>query len=122
MSRRYRLLKSFGFAGEGVMEALKNEPNFRIHLGIGSLAILLALILGFKPTEWVVLMFTIAFVLIMELLNTAIEAIVDLATSEISEKAKLAKDVSASAVLVSATFAVFVGLLLFAPKIIALYA
>jgi diacylglycerol kinase len=117
MSRTKSLKESFGFAFAGLREAISNEPNFQIHLSFGVAALIFAAILGFDKFEWLLLLFTISFVLIMELVNTVLEAIVDLVSPGIQPKAKIAKDVSAAAVLVSAAIAIIVGLTLFAPKL-----
>lgn len=110
--------KSFSYAFEGVKTAWKREPNFKVHLAIGTIAIILAFILGFTTVEWLILIFTIFLVVILELINTALEAIVNLVSPEVKEEAKVAKDVSAATVLLTAILAVIVGLVLFLPKII----
>lgn len=117
VSRRYALVRSFGFATEGVRTALKREPNFRFHFVAAMVVMIAATILGFSSIEWVVLFFTISLVLILELINTSLEAIVDLVSPERRKKAKIAKDVSAAAVMVSAGVAVLVGIYLFLPKL-----
>jgi diacylglycerol kinase len=106
---------------QGLKRALTEEPNFRIHVILGTVASLLALILRFSPLEWLILVVTIFFVLVLELINTTLENIVDLVSPEIQAEAKVAKDVSASAVFLSAVFSIIVGLALFLPKIIALF-
>jgi diacylglycerol kinase len=120
MSKTHPTISSFGYAIEGIKEAVKSEPNIRIHLIIGFIAIIMAYILRFNKTEWIILIFTISFVLILELINTALEAIVDIVSPQIQRKAKIAKDVAAAAVLVSAILAVIVGLFLFLPKFLTL--
>jgi len=117
MSKTHPTLVSFGYAFSGLRAALKKEPNIRIHLSLALLAIILAFFLNFNPTEWIILAFTIAFVLILELINTTLEALVNLVSPEIREEAKVAKDVSAAAVLISALLSVVVGVFLFLPKI-----
>jgi diacylglycerol kinase len=117
MSRKYSTLKSFSFAFSGLISAFKEEPNLRIHLLLGLIAIVAAYALGFSPMEWVVLIFTIFFVFSLELINTTLEEIVDLISPEVKPEAKMAKDISAAAVLLSAIFAVIVGAILFLPKI-----
>jgi undecaprenol kinase len=120
MSRRYTVIGSFRFALAGLREVILNEPNFQIHTIAGITASIAAGILEFNKSEWVILLFTIAFVLILELMNTAIENIVDLVSPEIQPQAKVAKDVAASAVLISAILAIIIGIFLFGPKIISL--
>lgn len=81
---------------------------------------ILGIVVKLSVLEWLVLCFTIVFVLILELLNTAMEAIVDMVSPEIQEKAKVAKDVTAAAVLMGALYSLVVLIVLFLPKILAL--
>ena len=117
MSQTHPTLTSFGYAFSGLKTALKNEPNIRIHLLISLLTIVLALFLGFSPVEWIILAFTIAFVLILELINTSLEALINIVSPEIKEEARMAKDVSAAAVLIGALLSVVVAGFLFLPKV-----
>lgn len=106
---------SFKFAYEGIISALKEEPNLKIHAGIAVLVLFLAWFLNISRGEWLVLVVTIGVVISLELTNTAIEAVVDSFTSENHPGAKKAKDISAGAVLVVSIMAVVVGLLIFLP-------
>ena len=117
MSQTHPTLTSFGYAFSGLKTALKNEPNIRIHLLISLLTIVLALFLGFSPVEWIILAFTISFVLILELINTTLETLINIVSPEIKEEARMAKDVSAAAVLIGALLSVVVAGFLFLPKI-----
>lgn len=121
MSKTHSTLISFSYAFSGIKIALKNEPNIRIHLVLAFVASILAYFLNFSPTEWVILAFTIAFVLILELINTTLEAIVDIVSPEVSQQAKIAKDVSAAAVFISALLSVIIGAFLYLPKILSLF-
>jgi diacylglycerol kinase len=120
VSRKYPITKSFLFAIGGLKSALKKEPNFRIHVTSAILALTAAYLLRFNLLEWLILAITIFLVIIFELLNTVLESLVNLISPELSLEAKMAKDVSAAAVLVSAIFSVIVGTILFLPKIILL--
>lgn len=120
MSRQYSVVRSFKFAFDGLKEALINEPNFQIHSVIGLTTLIAGFILELPSLEWIVLAFTITFVLILELFNTAIEAIVDHLSPGIHPKAKVAKDVSAAAVLLASICAVLVGIVIFLPRILRL--
>jgi len=117
MGVNHTTAKSFGFAFEGVKTALKNEPNLRVHITFGALALLAAVLLGFTTYEWLILTITIFFVLALELLNTALESIVNLISPKKNPVAKAAKDVSAAMVLFASIMALFVGGVLFLPKI-----
>ncbi len=120
MEAKHSLFKSFVFAFEGLKTAIKKGKNFRIQLFVGSLTVLLGLILKLNPVEWLALIILISFVLILELVNTSLEAIVDMVSPEIQDKAKIAKDVAAAAVLISSLAAVLAGLILFLPKLLLL--
>ncbi len=85
------------------------------------LAFILAAMLKFNITEWILLLITVFFVLIFELLNTALESIVNLVSPEVKSEAKVAKDVSAAAVLFASLLSVIIGIFLFGPKLIALF-
>jgi len=112
-----KIIKSFKFAFAGIKEAMRSEKNMRIHFVLAGLAIILAFILNFSALELAILTITIGFVLAMEFVNTSLEEIVNIVSPEVQEKAKIAKDVAAAAVLVSALVAVLIACLLFLPKI-----
>ena len=116
------LLRSFGYAFAGVAYILRTQRNARIELGIGLAAVLLASWLGISSVEWAVLMVTIAFVVGLEWINTSLELAVSLASPERHPSAKAAKDVAAACVLLGAVVSVLVGLLLFAPRLLARFA
>ena len=116
------LLRSFGYAFAGVAYILRTQRNARIELGIGLAAVLLASWLGISSVEWAVLMVTIAFVVGLEWINTSLELAVSLASPERHPSAKAAKDVAAACMLLGAVVSVLVGLLLFAPRLLARFA
>jgi len=118
MSRKYSITGSFGFAFNGLKTAFKKEPNFRLHLITASLVFLAAYLLKFTSLEWLILILTVFLVIVFELFNTSLESLVDLVSPEIKLQAKIAKDVSAAAVLLTAFFAIIVGAFLFLPKLI----
>lgn len=117
MSKFHSTQKSFAYAFSGVKLALKNEPNFRIHVFFAIFAIVLSAVLKISFLEFAIILLTIGFVLILELINTMLEALVDLVSPQAKDKAKIAKDVSAASVLVSAIVSVLVGGLVFLPKL-----
>ena len=112
------LLRSFGYAFEGVAYILRTQRNARIELAAAIAAVALAAWLGITSIEWAVLVLTIAVVLALEWINTALELAVSLASPERHPSAKAAKDVAAASVLLGAVVSVVVGLLLFAPRIL----
>lgn len=117
MGLRHDTTKSFRYAFNGVRTAYKNEPNLRIHTFFAVFAVTLGAALGVSVTEWLLLTFTIFYVITLELLNTVMEAIVNLVSPEISSYAKVAKDVSAACVLLAAFMSIIVGVVIFLPKI-----
>jgi diacylglycerol kinase len=112
--------RSFGFAFAGLRHAWATQPHLRIHLGIALLALLLAWALALTPPEWAVVLAMITLVLALELLNTAVESTVDLASPDYHPLAKVAKDVTAGAVLVASIGSVLVAVALFVPRLLAL--
>ena len=115
-----KLFNSFKYAIEGIISSFKTERNMKIHIIIMILVIILSAILKISVTEWIICLILFALVISAELFNTAIETTVDLAMPEKNDKAKLAKDVSAAAVLVIALSSAIIGLIIFVPKIISL--
>jgi undecaprenol kinase len=112
------LLRSFGFAIEGVAYILRTQRNARIELGIAIAAVALAAWLGISAVEWAVLVLTIALVVALEWINTSLELAVSLASPERHPSAKAAKDVAAACVLLGAITSIVVALLLFAPRLV----
>ncbi|HET9028965.1 MAG TPA: diacylglycerol kinase [Candidatus Aquilonibacter sp.] len=113
-----KLWRSFNHAFEGIMYAARTQQNMRIHLMVGLLVVLASLFLRLDRSYVVALVVLVALVLALELLNTAIEAIVDLLTVTHHPLAKTAKDAAAGAVLVASLAAVVVGYLVFYQGII----
>jgi diacylglycerol kinase (ATP) len=114
---RQTLWQSFRAAFAGVHWAWQSQRNFRIHVLMTVPAVALGLWLKLSLPEWCLLLLAIGSVLTVELLNTAIEAAVDLASPEWHELAKRAKDTAAAAVLVAAGCAVGLALLVFGPRL-----
>ena len=112
-----KLINSFKYAIEGICEAFKTERNMKIHIFVMILVIVAGILLKINKLEWIICVLCFAMVIGGELLNTAIETVVDIAMPYKNEKAKIAKDVSAGAVLVFAIGAVICGLIIFVPKI-----
>ncbi len=110
-----KLIKSFGYAFVGIVTATKQQ-NMRIHLISAIVVIVAALLTGISTIEWIVLIIVMALVIGMEMVNTAIEAIVDLVTPHYHPLAKVAKDVAAGAVLIFAIASVIIGCIIFIPK------
>jgi diacylglycerol kinase len=113
-----RFIKSFGFALNGMSYAFKTQANFKVHCTLIVIVTISGWYFQLDGSEWLWLLAAIAMVLISELLNTAIEALVDLVSPSYNEKAGIVKDTAAAAVLVSAIIAIAIGLIIFLPKIL----
>lgn len=116
-----KFLAGFGFAFSGLWYTLRTQRNMRVHLSIGLLALLVGLLLRISPVEFAVILLAIICVFTAEMFNTVLEICVDLASPEYNPLAKIAKDVAAGAVLVSAIISVLIGLFIFLPHIFALF-
>jgi len=114
--RRFKF--SFRSALIGIKTAYNSQKNLRVHIVIAFFVIVAGVFLKVSITEWLILLLTILLVVISEMFNTAIEFTVDLFSNEYSKQAKKAKDVSAAGVLITAIFALLIGILIFLPKII----
>lgn len=117
MIHHKKLFQSFGYAWEGIIYALKYNQNLRIHFLIAILVTLLSIYFDINPFEMGILGITILLVIAAEMLNTSIEQMVDLITTEHRKEAKIAKDVAAGMVLLTAAGSVIVGILIFLPHI-----
>lgn len=117
MARRPSLLESFNYAFDGIVHVLRTQRNMRIHFLAAVVVLVAALFAGVDKLELIALLIAIAFVLIAEMINTAIEAAIDVATTAFDPMAKLAKDIAAGAVLIATMVAVAVGYLVFADRV-----
>jgi undecaprenol kinase len=115
-SRMQNFMKSFRYAFEGIIHAVKTERNFKFHLIAAVIVITTGLLSDLTYTEWFIVLVLIGGVLSLELLNSAIERVVNLVTMERMPLAKQAKDLAAGAVLIFAIMSAIIGLLIFIPK------
>lgn len=115
------LYKSFRYAFEGVLVGIRQERNMKIHCLAVVLVVLAGIFLHISVTEWCICLILFGLILALELVNTAVEAVVDLVTDEYRPLAKRAKDTAAGAVLIAAVMAAIVGGILFLPKIYFLF-
>ena len=107
-------IRSFGYAIEGFRTAVATERNIKVQLLVGVLAIVAGLVLRIDALSWVLVLLSIGLVLFAELVNTSIEAIVDLATQDLHPLAKRAKDIAAASVFTLSITAAVVGIIVFA--------
>ena len=115
--RTPRILQSLNWAFEGVIHGLRTQRNMRIHFAVATVVLILAFSYGVTKLELMALLVAISFVLIAEMVNTAIEATIDLSATSFDPLAKTAKDIAAGAVLIAAVNAVVIGYLVFADRL-----
>jgi diacylglycerol kinase (ATP) len=111
------VIQSLNWAFEGVIHVLRTQRNMRIHFAVATVVLILAFSYGVTKLELMALLVAISFVLIAEMVNTAIEATIDLAITSFDPLAKVAKDIAAGAVLIASANAVVVGYLVFADRL-----
>ena len=111
------VFESFNFAMEGIIHVLRTQRNMRIHFAAAIAVLIAALAFDVSRLELIALLIAIAFVLIAEMFNTAVEAAVDVASTSFDPMAKLAKDIGAGAVLIAAVNAIAVGYLVFSGQV-----
>lgn len=114
-------IASFGYAFEGIFEVVKSQANFKIHFSVAFLAILAGFYFSISTTEWCLIIGSIAAVLCAETFNTAIEHLTNLVSPDYHILAKKTKDAAAGAVLFMAIGAAIIGLLIFLPKVLAIF-
>ncbi len=117
---KWSWFKKFGYAFRGIYVSLKEESSLVVHFVIGTIVMVLGIILNSKMscTDWCIVVLLVAIIISMELLNTAIENIIDVVMFEYNVNAKKIKDISAAATLVLTIASVVIGLIIFIPKII----
>lgn len=103
---------------DGINYTLSHENNFKREMIIGIVVVIMSAILKISILEWVIVILLINFVLVCELINTALEKAVDLYTNEFNETAKIVKDVAGASVFVMSIFSAVIGFIIFLPKVI----
>lgn len=121
MIHHKRLIFSFKYAAEGVWFAFTNNQNLQIHVAIAILVILMSIVFRINGFEMGILGVIILLVIAAEMINTSIEEMVDLITTEHRQEAKIAKDVAAGMVLVTSIGSIIVGILVFLPHILRMF-
>jgi diacylglycerol kinase (ATP) len=117
MRRRPSVFESFNYAFEGIIHVLRTQRNMRLHFAIAIAVLVAGFASGVSRFELMALILAIAFVLIAEMVNTAVEHTIDVATTSFDPMAKLAKDIAAGAVLIASATAVAIGYLVFASRL-----
>lgn len=116
-----RFRNSFKYSMAGLRYAYKNEQSMTVHVIVTALVIVFGLLFQIKLIEWIICIFLIGIIMASELLNTAIEAVVDLCTQDYHPLAKVAKDTASAAVFIFSIASAIIGILIFAPYIIKLF-
>lgn len=116
----FKVLRSMGYAFEGIWYGISTQRNMKIHLTVAPIVLILGAIVSITWVEWCIIILVIAAVMSLELVNTAIEALVDLESPHYHPLAKVAKDVAAGAVLIMAIASIFIGCIIIMPKLWAL--
>ncbi len=114
----FRLRKSFRHAWRGLVHTIFFHQNLRIHFAVAVVASILGILFKITSLEWVAILVAIFLVLVAEMVNTSIEEVINLVREDHSERARIAKDVSAGMVLMATIFAVIVGLVIFLPRLV----
>ncbi len=117
MSKEHSTVGSFAFAINGIKIAIKDEPNIRVHFIFGFIVLITGMLLRISTLEFAIIFLTIGLVIALELINTALEALVDIVSPDTHHLAKVAKDVCAAGVFTSSVTAVMVGAFIFIPRI-----
>lgn len=118
---KFKYSDTFKFALEGIRVAFIQEKNIRFHCIFSLIVVAFASFFSLSMTEWMMILFAIAGMLVLEMINTAIERVVDLVTDQFHPLAKQAKDIAAGAVLIYAVLSVIIGMIIFIPKILLLF-
>ena len=113
-----KFFRSFSYALRGIGTVFKEEFNARVHLLAALVVVVLGFVLKVSSWEWIILILVMGGVFAMELINTSIEKLADLYSSEFNPKIKKIKDLSAGAVLVASITALIMGFIIFLPKIL----
>jgi diacylglycerol kinase (ATP) len=111
------IFDSFNNAFEGIIHTLRTQRNMRIHFAVAVVVLITALIVNVTKLELIALLISITFVLLAEMVNSAVEAAIDIATTSFDPMAKLAKDIAAGSVLIASVNAIAVGYLVFAGRV-----
>jgi len=115
MIRIKRLFKSFKYAFRGLLKAFKEEQNIRIQFFIGLLVVVIGIFFNISKFEWLMVFFSIGVVLLMELVNSAVERVADILRPRINQYVKEIKDIMSAAVMLASIMSFLIGLFIFWP-------
>jgi diacylglycerol kinase len=115
-----KLIKSLGFAIQGIRKTYQTEFNFKVHTGVAIIVLIFGFVLDISTLEWIIILLLIGLVMGAELINTAIELLADEVAENYNSRIKKVKDAMAGGVLVLSFAAAIIGLIIFIPKILKL--
>jgi undecaprenol kinase len=121
MIKPIKLLKSFGAAFEGIKVVFKTEQNFRVQVLFGLLVFVCSIVLKINIWEWLIVIFLVLLVLLLEMLNTVFERLVDMLKPRVHMYVYDIKNITAGMVLITAVSAIIIGGIIFIPKIVNLF-
>jgi len=113
-----RLFKSFRYAVKGIIKVFQEEQNLKIQISAGSIVVILATVCGVSRADWLILIITISIVILMEILNSAVERVTDLLKPRLDIYVKEIKDIMAAAVMFASLAAVIIGTIIFWPYLL----
>lgn len=117
--QNHKLYGGFQYAFTGIVTGVKQEQNMKMHAVVTVLVVIAGFFFHISMTEWCICLLLCGLIMALELVNTAVEAVVDLVTEERKPLAKIAKDTAAGAVFILAIFSAVIGCIIFLPKVIA---
>ncbi len=120
MIKLKQLVQSFVYAKRGLVRVFRTEQNFRVQILISLVVVIIGAVFRLTSKEWVVVLLVICLVLLLELVNTVVEKVIDILKPKIHSYVAIIKDVMAAAVLLAAVFATIIGLIIFYPYVVAL--
>lgn len=121
MIKARRLLKSFYYAFKGLFKTFREEQNLRIQTSIGLIVLIAAWFLKISRYEWIILIFSISLVVLMEITNSAVERITDVLKPRLNSYVKEIKDIMAAGVMLASLAALIIGLIIFWPYLIKIF-
>ena len=113
----HKFYGGFRYAIEGILTGIRQEQNMKMHCIMTVLVVLAGFFFEISKIEWCICLLLCGLIMALELVNTSVEAVVDLVTEERKPLAKIAKDTAAGAVLIAALFSAVIGCIIFVPKI-----
>ncbi len=113
-----KVLNSLKYAIRGLVDTYCQERNFRIHVWVAIFVLIIGMLLGLNTKEWIIIVLVITMVLVLELMNTVVERVIDILKPKIHDYVRVIKDITAAAVFIASISAVVIGIIIFYPYIL----